>query len=214
MINSKSRLAMVLSQLKVFDDPSPHEEQYPMDSETGAEVLWNASFNGDIEGKSVADLGAGTGILGIGALLLQAKNVYFVEQDPKAIAILRENLQEIEQKDAAVVAEQEVGTFETPVDTIIQNPPFGTKQKHADREFLLKAFALAPVIYSFHKATSRDFIERIAMDQGYAVTHYYAFDFPIKASMLFHKKAIHRIKVGCWRLARNAVQQKEEQQEN
>ena len=32
------------------------------------------------------------------------------------------------------------------IDAVIMNPPFGTKQKHADTEFLLKAFELTDKI--------------------------------------------------------------------
>ena len=79
-------------------------------------------------------------------------------------------------------------------------PPFGTKKKHADREFLMKAFETADVIYTFHKTTSKEFIAKISSDNGFVVTHYYEFDFPLKMEHLFHKHRIHRIKVGCWRV--------------
>ncbi|PIN87325.1 DNA methylase [Candidatus Woesearchaeota archaeon CG10_big_fil_rev_8_21_14_0_10_44_13] len=203
-LNSKSRLAIELSKLKVFENPDVKTEQYPMDSEFGAEVLWDAYFKGDIENKAVADLGCGTGILGIGALLLGAKLVYFVDSDEKAIAIAKENLSRftILDKDKAVFIVKDVNDFKENVDTVIQNPPFGTKQKHADRDFLMKAFEISDSIYSFHKATSKNFIEKISSDNGFRIANYYGFDFPLKASQLFHKKNIHRIKVGCWRLVR------------
>ena len=96
MAITKSKLAIILSKLKVFDAPELESEQYPTDSETAAEVIWNAYLNGDIEGKNVADFGAGTGILGAGCLLLGAKSVYFVEHDEKAANILKENMKRIE----------------------------------------------------------------------------------------------------------------------
>src|SRR3989344_9496721 len=96
-INSKSRLAIELSKLKVFEQPDLATEQYPMDSEHGAEVLWDAYFKGDIENKTVADLGCGTGILGIGALLLGARLTYFVDSDEEAIKIAKENLKKFEE---------------------------------------------------------------------------------------------------------------------
>jgi len=71
-INSKSRLAIALSRLEGFSEPKVRQEQYLMDSEIGASVLWNACLLGDIRGKVIADLGCGTGMLGIGALMLGA----------------------------------------------------------------------------------------------------------------------------------------------
>src|SRR3989338_11710900 len=94
-LNSKSRLAIALSKLMVFRAPKVRAEQYPMDSEIGACVLWNAALLGDIKGKVSVDLGCGTGILGIGALLLGAKKVYFVDSDQVALETAKENWQKI-----------------------------------------------------------------------------------------------------------------------
>ena len=66
-IASKGALAVILSKLKVFTAPKVRVEQYPTDAEIAAEVLWQAHMKGDI-GKVSADLGCGTGILGIGLL--------------------------------------------------------------------------------------------------------------------------------------------------
>lgn len=48
-------------------------------------------------------------------------------------------------------------------DTVIMNPPFGTRRKGADMEFLKAAFALScGSIYSLHKSSTRDHIARVA----------------------------------------------------
>ena len=72
---TKTQLAVELSRLKTFQKPKMYLEQYPTDSEIAADMLWSADMQGDIEGKVIADLGAGTGILGIGALILGAKGI-------------------------------------------------------------------------------------------------------------------------------------------
>jgi putative methylase len=206
MIHSQSRLAVELSKLKVFDQPDATMEQYPMDSEIGAEVLWNAQYAGDLEGKTIADLGCGTGILGTGALLLGAKRVCFVDTDLKALDKVHENIAQVKQAGHGVgdytLFNLSVTSFQQKVDVVIQNPPFGTKKAHADREFLVKAFELARVVYSFHKSTSKDFLAKISSDHHFKITHYWEFNFPIKATQLFHKRKIHRVKVGCWRMER------------
>ena len=201
VISSKTRLAVELSKLAVFENPNLASEQYPMDSETGAEVLWDAAFKGDIEGKTIADFGCGTGILGIGALLLDAGHVFFVDSDEKVLETLKQNLTKYPFGDAShSIHHVDVADFAQKADIVIQNPPFGTKKKHADREFLVKAFGTADIIYTFHKTTSKEFIAAVAKDHGFTITHYYEFDFPLKMEHLFHKHRIHRIKVGCWRL--------------
>lgn len=201
MIHSKARLAIELSKLNLFKDPDHLLEQYPTDSEIAAEVLWDANFKDDIEAKLIADLGCGTGILGIGALLLDAAHVTFLDNDEKALVVLKENLTHLEIVESRyTIIHADVASFDMTVDTILQNPPFGTRTKHADRAFLEVAVKHTRTIYSFHKATSGRFIKAFSADHQFKVSQYYEFDFPIKATQLFHTRRIKRIKVGCWRL--------------
>ncbi|MBU1205200.1 MAG: METTL5 family protein [Nanoarchaeota archaeon] len=206
MIKSKSKLAVLLSKLRVFETPKLRAEQYTTDSEIAADVLWQAYYLKDIENKTIADLGSGTGILGLGILLLGAKKVFFVESDSDSVKIAKDNLCFLEEKTGkklskkAVFLNKNIDDFNKKVDTVVQNPPFGTKQKHADKIFLKKAFSLAKVIYSFHKLETAGFVNKISEDYGFEITHLWKFDFPIKAIYSFHRKKIQRIKVGCWRM--------------
>ena len=206
MISSKSSLAVLLSKLRVFEAPKLKSEQYTTDSEIAAAVLWQAYYLRDIENKIIADLGSGTGILSFGALLLGAKKVFFVENDRNSVKITKENLVFIEKEtktklsEKAIFLNQDINNFDDKVDTVIQNPPFGTKQEHADKVFLEKAFLLTNVIYSFHKIETMGFVNSISKDNGFEVTHLWKFDFPIKSTYSFHRKRIQRIKVGCWRM--------------
>ncbi len=197
---TKSKLAILLSKLKGFEKPKVREEQYTTDSETAAALLWNAYMRRDIDGKIIADLGAGTGILGIGALLLGAKRVYFVDKDPEALKTAKENLAKTAPDGEAIFECTDIRFFDKKVDTIIENPPFGTKEKHADKEFLKKAFSLAKNIYSIHKATSRDFIKNISKNHGFKVSGLVEYRLELKASYGFHKKRMERIKIGIWTL--------------
>lgn len=48
-------------------------------------------------------------------------------------------------------------------DVVIMNPPFGTKRKGVDMDFLRVAFAISKgSIYSLHKTSTRQHIQRIA----------------------------------------------------
>src|SRR3989338_7100849 len=174
---TKKQLAIQLSKLAVFEKPKLKLEQYPTDSEVASIVLWDALMKGDIVGKKVADLGAGTGILGIGALLLGAEHVYFVEKDSDAVAILRQNLLPVRLKNYTIL-QMDVSEFQDPVDTVFQNPPFGTKQAHADKPFMEKAFFLGKIVYSFHKTTTDAFVRAIAGDYFFSVVEVYHFAFP------------------------------------
>ncbi|MFH2020737.1 MAG: METTL5 family protein [archaeon] len=200
MISSKKQLAVALSRLQSFENPSVRLEQYPTDSEIAAEILWLGHQLGDIENKIIADFGCGTGILGIGALMFSPKKVFFIDLDEKPLSKLKENLQLMGFTKGFEEICQDVSSFSGKVDVIFQNPPFGVKSEHADRKFLEKAFFSADVIYSFHKLESQKFIESISKDNGFKITHFFRFDFPLKNSMSFHTKRIQRIEVGCWRL--------------
>ena len=201
---SKSGLAVVLSKLEGFKEPKVMVEQYIMDSETGASVLWNAALLGDIKQKVSVDLGCGTGILGIGALILGAKRVYFVDSDQEALEKAKENWQKVKSEGLAfgeaIFLCQDITGFNEKVDVVFENPPFGTKVRHADRGFLERALSLAAVVYSFHKSESKNFIGAFARDKNYEVSHIWDFKFPLKATQRFHTRKIHRIDVSCFRL--------------
>jgi predicted RNA methylase len=48
-------------------------------------------------------------------------------------------------------------------DTVVMNPPFGTKLKGADTQFLRVACALGPhAVYSLHKSSTRAHIHKVA----------------------------------------------------
>ncbi len=200
MINSKKQLAVTLSRLEKFERPSLKLEQYPTDSEIAAGIIWFAYQRGDIKGKLVADLGSGTGILGIGAMLFNPNKVYFVDKDERSMKKLQENLQLMDISVDYETFVTDINNFNEKVDVVIQNPPFGTKNKHADKKFLEKAFTIANIIYSFHKLSTEKFIGKIAEDNNFKITNKFEFDFPLKQTQFFHSRKIHRIKVGCWRL--------------
>jgi len=199
-MRSKSSLAVFLSKLKSFEKPKIRLEQYTTDSEVAAEVLWNALMKGDLEDLTIGDLGAGTGILGIGSLALGAKKVYFVEKDKEAIKTLKENLEEYEFNGEWEIISSNIEEFNQKVDVVIQNPPFGTKEEHADKQFLEKAMKIGRVVYSLHKTSTLKFIEAITPDHDFEITEQWDFNYPLKKTQKHHKKKLERIKVSCWRL--------------
>jgi len=198
-VPTKKRMAVLLSMLESFDKPKVSIEQYVTDPEIAATALWHAYMANHIKGKVVADLGSGTGILGLGALLLGAKRVFLVEKDKEAMHICLQNYETLKRLPSvtgeAVFLAQDIAGFDEIVDTVLQNPPFGTRQKHADRIFLEKAFSLAPIIYSFHKTATSKFIHSSSEKKGFSVVDQLDFAFPLKATYAHHKRRIHRIEV-------------------
>lgn len=207
-IGSKSGLAIALSRLEGFYEPKVRQEQYLTDSEIGASVLWNAYLLEDTKAGTVADLGCGTGILGIGALLLGAKQVIFVDFDEKVLEIAKTNISRVKSEGYALGKAEfickDVGKLNIKVEVVVENPPFGTKVNHADSLFLEKALETAPVVYSFHKSESKAFLERFSAKKNAKITHIWDFKFPLKASFSFHRRQIHRIDVSCFRFEKNS----------
>lgn len=204
MVRTRKELSIVLSHLKVFEKANIRLEQYPSDGNTGAQLLWTASNNGDMYEKVIIDLGAGTGILGIGCLLLGAKHVIFVDIDPHVESRLRENITFMEEHYEVPGTWEficsDVKSFQLPREydredlTVVSNPPFGTKIKHADKTFLEKAIALADTVYSMHKSSTRRFLEAFATDHNLAA-NYEDVSFPLQNTMDKHRKKIERIEV-------------------
>lgn len=200
LVMTKKELAILLSRLQVFKDPNPLMEQYPTDSEVAASLLWTAFMNKHIEGKTVLDLGCGTGILGIGALMLGASRVLFVDSDGVALWMAESNLRACEEHATAGDAEfvnYDIGDFFTPADVVVMNPPFGTRSKGADIRFLERAMQLSPIIYSIHKASTKDFLDGYVANSGYCLFYEECMLMPLNASMRHHNKRIQRIEVAC-----------------
>jgi|TARA_Y100000031_G_C8231077_1_gene390931 putative methylase len=202
-IGSKGALGVALSKLESFIEPKVRVEQYPTDAEIAAEVLWQVRMKGDF-GKVSVDLGCGTGVLGIGLMLLGEVRVYMVDSDEKTLEQAKRNLEKVQSEyevpGEAVFVHQDVKDFEKRVDLVVENPPFGVKNKHADKIFLEKAFSVGKIVYSFHKTESKDFIEKLSSENGFKVTDVWDFEFPLKATMKFHSRRIKRINVSCFRI--------------
>jgi len=192
---TKSRLAIELSKLEVFSSPDVRKEQYATDSEIAAQMLWDAYMLGDIEGKTIADLGCGTGILGIGASMLGAK-VICIDNDKEALKILMKNDPDMKS------LELDIQDVDIETDVVIMNPPFGTRVKNIDTVFLKKAFEIAPIVYSIHKTSTKKHIIKVAEKAGYDVTHIFDRRFPLKATQNHHKRRLHRIDVSIFRCSR------------
>ena len=202
---TKSKLAIILSRLNDFNESILKLEQYSTPSEIAADICWKAFMAGDVENKIILDAACGPGYFGIACLLLGAKKVYFVDIDEKAIDILKSNLNLIQLKNKRIekrysIIKSDISEFNEKVDVVIQNPPFGTKQKHADKIFLENAFKVSKTIYSMHKIESEKFIKAIAKDHNFEITGYWEYDLLLKKTQKFHKKKKHYIKVGCWKL--------------
>lgn len=210
---SKKQVAIALSKLQKFKKNSFKLEQHETPSEIAADFLYTIDFTfTSFEDKHILDAGCGTGFLGIGALLLGAKKVTFLEIDESAIEVLKENLKQIEDEyDEEFNYEiilSDIKDFknnyecEEDFDICITNPPFGTKIKNIDRVFLETAMKFSKETYSFHKTTTMDFFNRWASQNNYTCQRVRDYDFELWATQSHHKRKIHRIKVSTIRVTK------------
>lgn len=86
-------------------------------------------------------------------------------------------------------------------DTILMNPPFGTKHNAGmDIKFLLSAINLARnAVYSLHKTSTRNFIKRKATELGAVADVIATLRYNLESTYKFHKKSTVDIEVDCWR---------------
>ncbi len=191
MINKKIQLEMALQSIPPHPNPKVELEQYSTPAGIAADILWNASALGDIEGLKVMDLGTGTGILAIGVALLGAVEVVGVDVDPQAVEIARAVAYEKGLDKLISFIVSDVRDINEKADTVIHNPPFGAQKVHrkeADRIFMIKSLEIAPVVYSFHKLETEEFVKKFYQSKGGVITHKFYYNFPIPHIYNFHQK--------------------------
>jgi putative methylase len=165
----KLDLERFLSQIEPHPSPQARLEQYTVSEAIAATVLYLAAYtNDDIIGKTVLDLGCGTGRLALAASYLGAQCVVGVDIDKMAINTASENSEKagLETNVSWVVGD--ISAITGSFDTVLQNPPFGVQRRAADRKFLEKALEVGNVVYSLHNHPHRDkqLIKRLKANPG------------------------------------------------
>ncbi|TRY92812.1 hypothetical protein DNTS_024878, partial [Danionella cerebrum] len=141
-------LESCLQQVDGFEAPKILLEQYPTSPHIAGCMLYTIhnTFD-DIQNKLVADLGCGCGVLSVGAAVLDARLCVGFDIDEDALDIFKRNIEEFELANIDVV-QCDVGSIGSSCakkfDTVIMNPPFGTKHNQELRYDL-------PASYKFHK---------------------------------------------------------------
>lgn len=184
-MSTKSALAQRLAIVAGFEDPNVSLEQYRTPPELAAHLVHTADLQGDIENRTIIDLGCGTGMLALGAALRGPTRVLGIDIDPSPLETARENERQV--ASAAAVEWLRADATHAPLcpsepTTVVMNPPFGAQSgnEHADRDFLQTAAAIADVSYSIHNAGSESFVESFVTDNDGDVTHAFeaAFELP------------------------------------
>ena len=213
-VSTRAGLETQLAVVAGFDAPSAALEQYPTPPHLAASVVHDADLRGDIANCTVLDLGAGTGMLALGAALRAPARAVGVELDPAALATARGNRRRVGTRAPvewvrADVSRLPVRTGGDPdrQTTVLTNPPFGAQRdsEGSDREFLRAASAVADVSYSVHNDGSRAFVESFAADNGGRVTASHAAAFELDRQFDFHEADSQEIAVEVHRVEWSGV---------
>lgn len=213
-MSSKIKLKKVeeyLQSVDSFEKPKVLLEQYITPSHIASNLLFTIQNNhDDLDGKLVADLGCGTGMLSVGSAILGASHVIGFDIDPDALSLAKNNVDEMEiasvdfvQCDVLSELHFEGSMWHKVFDTVIMNPPFGTKKNAGmDMKFLKIATQMTNnVVYSLHKTSTRDYIQKKTKElkvEGKVIAE---LRYNLESSFKFHKKSSVDIAVDVWRFS-------------
>jgi putative methylase len=192
-------LAITLQRVSPHPNPKVALEQYTIPADLAAETLFTACYvHDDIQCKRVLDLGTGTGRLALGASILGAGYVVGVDLDGPSLRLAR-----IAEGSLHADVDFVLGDIETirgSVDTVLMNPPFGTKRAHADLQFLQCALRLGNVVYSIHKSSTREFLKQWLRTKGFNCDRVIATQIEIPHLFSFHRKPMGSVEVDVIRI--------------
>lgn len=194
-ITKKKHLEMAIQKVPNHPNPKVDLEQYSTPATIAADLLWNAYSLGDIADKKVMDLGCGTGIFAIASKLLGAASAIGVDIDKDSTDLASSYCGDVDFICSDICDLEN----DFDVDTIFQNPPFGSQKnakKGADLKFISKAIELSPkVLYSFHMASTEEFLISYFEKNDLEITHIFRYNFPIPKIYEFHTRESANVEV-------------------
>ena len=193
----KKKLEIELS--KIIDDfkePKIMFEQYMTPPEIAAFMIHYAWMKGEIENKKIIDIGAGTGMLGIGAAFLGG-NVTMIEIDKDAYEILKNNVAKTDHEIKLINKNIFDFDFDEEYDTALINPPFGIKSKNKDMDFIVKASKISKHIFSIHDGSESNInnIKSLFEKNNLEIIESLMMDFSLKSTYPWHEEKNKILKV-------------------
>ncbi len=193
----RAELVRLLERVPPFPSPRADLEQVATPSEAAATLLETAERLDGLAGRSVLDLGCGTGRLALGAAALGAGPVRGVDADDSALAAARSAAAELGLE--ATFEHGSVGPDGARADLVVMNPPFGAQRRHADRPFWDAALGLARrSVYAFSLAASRTFIARQAVARNARVLEVAPVPWALGRTFPHHRRARVELDVDLW----------------
>jgi len=197
----RQQLEIALSRLKPSPSPKLALEAYDLNPAAASEILFLAETRyGDIKGRTVLDLGCGSGILAIGAALLGAKDVLGIDINVESVKVGKRNARLVGTAVALVAGDIEA--IRGPFDVTVMNPPFGTRRRGMDVTFLKKAMDVSKRVYSLHKGGERNrrFLRNVVEKLQGKVDAVYEMEIEIARTYEFHRKRRYQVAVDLYRI--------------
>ena len=215
-------LAISLSQ---FESPTTHVqdlEQWDLSGDLAAR--WLDGLRKEVSNRTVFDLCAGNGILGLGALAIGASSVVLVDIDhersrcsvrnagrlnAKVIQIsssweelgLRPEIQNLEEG-AVVVATCHIdqpAEWTSDSSVVIMNPPFGTSIRGSDRIPIEAACAMKPRLIEIMHSRQANHVESLILSNGYSTERRFNAKFELPRQADYHNSERSQTDVSVWR---------------
>ena len=205
LIMKLQKLISELQNVQPFANPKEDFEQYSTSAETAGNMFHSISQYHNLEDYTIADLGCGTGILGIAAALCGCENVFLFDIDEEALDIAKQNIQDLNLENNIQLIQVDVNTLvdwntlNKYFDMVITNPPFGIRSKKgADTEFLKIASKICHgTIFSLHKLSTINYLKKFYTKKGVKEINCFEMKYDLPKSYKFHKKDKKDIEVVC-----------------
>ena len=134
----------------------------------------------------------------MGASMLGAECAVGVELDRKSVEVAARSSKKLGLETGWVLADIE--SLRGTVDTVVMNPPFGTKRPHADIEFLQTALRIGRVVYSIHKSATRRYVANWLREHGRHADRIITTKMEIPHQFSFHRKRKSYVGVDVFRI--------------
>ncbi|VDO69801.1 unnamed protein product, partial [Onchocerca flexuosa] len=177
-----------------------------------SEAILNAvTEEGCIDGCTVADLGCGPGILLLGAVKLGASYGLGVEIDEEAIGICQSNIERCNLENSidliCLDVTKNISSLKPIFDTVIMNPPFGTKNNAGiDLHFVEAGLSILKkngTLFSLHKSSTRQYIAKFVSQKlsGISGECIAELRWNLPATYAYHRRKSVDIEVDLWQFS-------------
>ncbi len=198
-------LAIELSKLQQHPQHSVELEQYSTEGDLASFFVLAIDQLDLLEGKTVVDIGAGNGVLGLGCAMIGASNVVLVEGDQAVVTVANENSLKVMNKHNCSIETVQcmVGQEAAPeylgVDIVVMNPPWGFQSPRADRPLLEYGFSLQPKsMYVLHSQQAGH-LKAIAKTHGYDWEVVFESNFRLPPKYSHQSRKMGETQIKCWR---------------